>query len=132
VRTTPDQNVARECTLLQGNYYGYPAGEVVTPFAAIKVSATNALHPHLAAKPARAEWARCQLAPHTASSHDAHEAGSAGQACLLGKLASLTYCVLMQDKVDGSSGSNLVTHHPGCRVSGWFAGGVDETIGADR
>jgi len=52
--------------------------------------------------------------------------------CLLGKLASLTYCVLMQDKVDGSSGSNLVTHHPGCRVSGWFAGGVDETIGADR
>lgn len=48
------------------------------------------------------------------------------------KLATLTYRALMQDKVDGSSGSNLVTHHPGCRVSGWFAGGVDETTGADR
>lgn len=46
---------------------------------------------------------------------------------LLAPLAS------MQDKVDGpSGGSGLVTHHPGSRVSGWFAGGIDETIGAAR
>lgn len=31
--------------------------------------------------------------------------------------------------VDGRDGS-LVTHHPGGRVAGWNAGGVDETISA--
>jgi hypothetical protein len=35
-----------------------------------------------------------------------------------------------QDKVDGGRGTDLVTHHWGARVDGWFAS-VDETIGTE-
>ena len=35
-----------------------------------------------------------------------------------------------QDKVDGGRGTELVTHHWGARVDGWFAS-VDETIGTE-
>lgn len=34
----------------------------------------------------------------------------------------------LKDLVDGGTG-DLVTHHPGIRVSGWNAGAVEETIG---
>ena len=37
---------------------------------------------------------------------------------------------MLQEKVDGASGGDLVQHHPGSRISGWTAGGIDETISA--